>query len=117
MDELCASFKPQGARPAPSRILTALTASGRPDTPGLPSTHESQILTHGGIIRTNIEIDDNLMRKAMRSGATTKRAVVEDGLRMLIHVRDQRAIRRLRGKVKWSGDLNTSRLGRTETNG
>lgn len=68
-------------------------------------------------MRTNIDIDDDLMRKAMRStGATTKRAVVEQGLRMLIQVRDQRAIRRLRGKVKWSGDLNTSRLGRTETN-
>lgn len=68
-------------------------------------------------MRTNIDIDDDLMRRAMRSsGATTKRAVVEQGLRMLIDVRGQRAIRQLRGKVKWTGDLNTSRLGRAETN-
>jgi Arc/MetJ family transcription regulator len=46
------------------------------------------------------------------SGAPTKRAAVEQGLRMLIAVRGQRAIRRLRGKVKWTGDLESSRLGR-----
>ena len=67
-------------------------------------------------MRTNIDIDDDLMREAMRaSGATTKRAVVEQGLRMLVDVRGQRAIRQLRGKVQWTGDLNASRLGRTGT--
>ncbi|MGE0813386.1 MAG: type II toxin-antitoxin system VapB family antitoxin [Vicinamibacterales bacterium] len=67
-------------------------------------------------MRTNIDIDDDLMRKAMRaSGATTKRAAVEQGLRMLIDVRGQRTIRHLRGKVKWTGDLGASRLGRTGT--
>jgi len=67
-------------------------------------------------MRTNIDIDDDLMRDAMRaSGATTKRAVVEQGLRMLINVRGQRAIKHLRGKVRWTGDLNASRLGRTGT--
>ncbi len=67
-------------------------------------------------MRTNIDIDDDLMREAMRaSGAATKRAVVEQGLRMLVHVRGQRAIRKLRGKVKWTGDLDVSRLGWTET--
>ena len=65
-------------------------------------------------MRTNIDIDDNLMRQAMRSsGARTKRAVVEEGLRLLIRTRDQRGIRRLRGKVTWEGDLAQSRLGRT----
>ncbi len=67
-------------------------------------------------MRTNIDIDDDLMREAMRaSGATTKRAVVEQGLRMLIDVRGQRAIKRLRGKVTWAGDLSASRIGRTGT--
>ncbi|MGE3511930.1 MAG: type II toxin-antitoxin system VapB family antitoxin [Vicinamibacterales bacterium] len=67
-------------------------------------------------MRTNIDIDDDLMREAMRaSGATTKRAVVEQGLRMLIDVRGQRAIKHLRGRVKWTGDLDASRLGRTGT--
>ena len=64
-------------------------------------------------MRTNIDIDDRLMRKAMRSiRARTKRAAVEAGLRLLIQTRAQGGIRRLRGKVAWEGDLKTSRLGR-----
>ena len=64
-------------------------------------------------MRTNIEIDDRLMREAMRSsGARTKRATVEAALRLLVRLRRQTAIRQLRGKVKWEGDLNKSRLGR-----
>ena len=64
-------------------------------------------------MRTNIEIDDRLMREAMRSsGARTKRATVETALRLLVRLRRQTAIRQLRGKVKWEGDLNESRLGR-----
>jgi Arc/MetJ family transcription regulator len=53
------------------------------------------------------------MREAMRaSGASTKRAAVEQGLRLLIDVRGQRMIRQIRGKVTWTGDLETSRAGR-----
>jgi Arc/MetJ family transcription regulator len=64
-------------------------------------------------MRTNIDIDDRLMRQAMRSsGARTKRAAVEEGLRLLIQTRSQKSIRRLRGKVQWEGDLDSSRLGR-----
>ena len=64
-------------------------------------------------MRTNIDIDDRLMQEAMRSsGARTKRAVVEEALRLLIQTRSQSGIRRLRGKVSWEGDLNASRLGR-----
>jgi len=64
-------------------------------------------------MRTNIDIDDRLMREAMRSsGARTKRAAVEAALRLLVQTKRQGSIRRLRGKVTWTGDLNTSRLGR-----
>jgi Arc/MetJ family transcription regulator len=64
-------------------------------------------------MRTNIEIDDRLMQQAMRaSGARTKRAVVEEALRLLIQTRAQTAIRRLRGQVTWDGDLEVSRLAR-----
>ncbi len=64
-------------------------------------------------MRTNIEIDDKLMRQAMRSsGARTKRAVVEEGLRLLIQTRGQRTVRHLRGRIAWEGDLKESRLGR-----
>jgi len=64
-------------------------------------------------MRTNIEIDDQLVDQAMRScGARTKRAAVEAGLRLLVKTHSQSAIRKLRGKVRWEGDLNESRLGR-----
>ena len=64
-------------------------------------------------MRTNIDIDERLMRQAMRSsGARTKRAAVEEGLRLLIRTRGQKSVRRLRAKVAWEGDLEASRLGR-----
>jgi Arc/MetJ family transcription regulator len=64
-------------------------------------------------MRTNIDIDDRLMRQAMRSSRSrTKRAAVEAGLRLLIQTRAQATIRRLRGRIQWEGDLYKSRLGR-----
>lgn len=66
-------------------------------------------------MRTNIDIDDRLMRQAMRcSGARTKKAAVEAGLRLLAQTHAQGAVRNLRGKVKWEGDLRESRLARAE---
>jgi len=66
-------------------------------------------------MRTNIEIDDDLVQQAMKSsGAPTKKAVVEAGLRLLVKTHSQTAIRKLRGKVKWDGDLNRSRLGHVQ---
>jgi Arc/MetJ family transcription regulator len=65
-------------------------------------------------MRTNIDIDDRLMRQAIKSsGSRTKRAAVEAGLRLLIQTRSQAGIRRLRGKIRWEGNLSKSRLGRT----
>jgi len=64
-------------------------------------------------MRTTIDIDDALMRKAMRlSGLTTKKAVVEAALRLLIQTHSQAGIRRLRGKVKWEGNSDNPRRGR-----
>ncbi len=64
-------------------------------------------------MRTNIDIDDELMQSAMRaSDATTKRGVVEQALRLLIQTRSQAGVRRLRGKVAWQGDLDASRMER-----
>jgi Arc/MetJ family transcription regulator len=66
-------------------------------------------------MRTNIEIDNQLIHQAMRSsGARTKRAAVEAGLRLLVKTQSQTAIRRLRGKVQWEGNLSESRLGRVK---
>ena len=64
-------------------------------------------------MRTNIEIDDRLIAQAMRrSGARTKKAAVEAGLRLLAQTHAQGSTRRLRGKVQWEGDLNQSRMSR-----
>ena len=66
-------------------------------------------------MRTNIDIDDRLMRQAMRnSRSRTKRAAVEEGLRLLIQTYAQATVRRLRGKIRWNGDLHKSRMGRFE---
>ena len=65
-------------------------------------------------MRTNIEIDDQLMARAMRSsGAPTKRAAVEEALRLLVKTHAQTAIRQLKGKVQWEGDLDQPRRSRT----
>ncbi|HEY0794472.1 MAG TPA: type II toxin-antitoxin system VapB family antitoxin [Acidisarcina sp.] len=64
-------------------------------------------------MRTNIEIDDELMKQAMESGEEkTKRAVVKAALRLFVRTRSQASIRNLRGKVQWEGDLAASRLTR-----
>jgi Arc/MetJ family transcription regulator len=64
-------------------------------------------------MRTNIEIDDALMAQAMRlTGLPTKRAVVEEGLRLLVRVRKQaQALRALKG-LGWEGDLDEIRRDR-----
>jgi Arc/MetJ family transcription regulator len=64
-------------------------------------------------MRTNIELDDELLGKAMRSsGLRTKRAVVQAALQLYVDIQAQAGIRKLRGKVRWEGDLNESRMGR-----
>jgi Arc/MetJ family transcription regulator len=64
-------------------------------------------------MRTNIVIDDQLMEQAMKvTGLPSKRAVVEAGLQLLIQVKDQAGVRRLRGKVKWQGNLDELRSAR-----
>jgi predicted nucleic acid-binding protein/Arc/MetJ family transcription regulator len=66
-------------------------------------------------MRTNIVIDDRLMRQAMAATRLgTKRAVVEEGLRLLVQLRAQSQIRRLRGKVKWEGSLERMRAPRVQ---
>ena len=64
-------------------------------------------------MRTNIFIDDRLMRQAMAaSRLSTKRATVEEGLRLLVQTKAQTRIRGLRGKVKWEGKPESMRAGR-----
>jgi len=63
-------------------------------------------------MRTNIEIDDKLLASAMKaSGLATKKATVEEGLKLLVRLREQRkALEALRG-IGWEGDLDEMRKG------
>lgn len=75
--------------------------------------HMINLYTSRDPVRTNIEIDDTLMADAMAvSGLSTKRAVVEEGLRLLITLKRQGEVAELFGTVRWEGDLEESRRGR-----
>ncbi len=57
-------------------------------------------------MRTNIVIDDDLMRDVLRAtGMKTKREAVEEGLRTLLRLKRQEEIRKFCGKLSRSGDL------------
>ena len=61
-------------------------------------------------MRTNIVIDDKLMKDTLKvTGLRTKREVVELGLRTLLKLRKQDEIRKFRGKLSWEGDLDDMR--------
>jgi Arc/MetJ family transcription regulator len=64
-------------------------------------------------MRTNIDIDDRLLAQAMTAtGLSTKRATVEEALRLLVRVRKQaKALADLKG-LGWEGDLDEMRRGR-----
>ena len=64
-------------------------------------------------MRTNIVIDDKLMDDALKaSGFSTKKEAVEQGLKLLLLRSQQQDIRKLRGRVKWEGDLDEMRGGK-----
>jgi Arc/MetJ family transcription regulator len=64
-------------------------------------------------MRTNIVIDDKLMRDALRvTGLKTKREAVEQALRALVNLKKQEEIRKFRGKLEWQGDLDAMRSDR-----
>jgi Arc/MetJ family transcription regulator len=61
-------------------------------------------------MRTNIVIDDRLMAEALKaSGYGTKKEAVEQGLKLLVKLSKQQEIRKLRGAIKWEGDLDEMR--------
>jgi Arc/MetJ family transcription regulator len=72
--------------------------------------------TNSSAMRTNIEIDDQLMTRAMElTGLRTKRAVVDAALRALIERRSRQLLRESFGKYPWEGDLDQMR-GRIKRN-
>jgi len=63
-------------------------------------------------VRTNIVIDDELMANALKAtGLSTKKEAVEEGLKLLIRRNKQQEIRKLKGKLKWEGNLDEMRGG------
>jgi len=64
-------------------------------------------------MRTNIILDDALIERARQlTGIKTKSQIVREALRTLIQLREQEAVRSLRGKLQWEGNLDESRQGR-----
>jgi Arc/MetJ family transcription regulator len=64
-------------------------------------------------MRTNVVLDDALMDQALKlPGIKTKKQAIEEGLRLLVRVNRQTNIRRFRGKLRWTGDLDQMRRGR-----
>jgi Arc/MetJ family transcription regulator len=62
-------------------------------------------------MRTNVVLEDKLISAALKaSGLKTKKAAIEEGLKLLIQVKNQTKIRDFRGKLKWTGNLDEMRL-------
>ena len=62
-------------------------------------------------MRTNVVVDDELMNGALKaSGLKTKKDAIEAGLKLLLKFKQLSKIRKYRGKLKWSGNLNDMRL-------
>jgi Arc/MetJ family transcription regulator len=61
-------------------------------------------------MRTNIDIDDRLLKEAMKAtGQKTKKATVEEALRLIVKRAGQRqALKELQG-IGWEGDLDELR--------
>lgn len=64
-------------------------------------------------MRTNIDIDDDLLAEAQAvAGTRSKKATVELALKELVRRKQRLAVLGLRGKVDWQGDLDRSRSSR-----
>jgi Arc/MetJ family transcription regulator len=61
-------------------------------------------------MRTNIEIDDELMTEVMEfMGTKTKKETVEQLLRERLQIKRQSGMRKWMGKIDWQGDLDAWR--------
>ncbi|MCP4268920.1 MAG: type II toxin-antitoxin system VapB family antitoxin [Candidatus Brocadiaceae bacterium] len=61
-------------------------------------------------MRTNVVIDDQLMNSAQKlSGLRTKKDTIEAGLKLIVTLKKQEKVKKFRGKLKWTGDLDEMR--------
>ena len=64
-------------------------------------------------MRTSMDIGHDLMDQALKVGGfKTRKAAVEEGLRLLVRTRAQGRLRELRGKLRWEGSLEEMRRDR-----
>jgi len=64
-------------------------------------------------MRTNIVLDDQLVAEAQNlTGISTKKGIVEEGLKLLIRLKKQEAIKNWRGKLNWDDNLDAMRTSR-----
>jgi Arc/MetJ family transcription regulator len=67
----------------------------------------------GGFMRTNVVIDDKLIKKAINyTGLKTKKEVINYALTELVKRKQRKEILNLAGKLRWEGDLDEMREGR-----
>ncbi len=60
--------------------------------------------------RTVVNLDEKLLRKAMRLSKVRKKVrLVNWGLEILVRFLEQSEIRKLRGKIRWEGNLDEMR--------
>jgi len=61
-------------------------------------------------MRVDVVIDDDLIKSAVKaSGRRSRKDAIEDALKLLIRVKGEEKIRRFRGKLKWTGNLEEMR--------
>jgi Arc/MetJ family transcription regulator len=65
------------------------------------------------VARTNIELDDALIRKARKfTRLKTKREIVDRALELLVRSESRKGILRFYGSGVWKGNLKTARRNR-----
>jgi len=65
------------------------------------------------MIRTNVIVDEKLVKKALKlTKLKTRKSLFDYALRELLRHEQQRDLLKLRGKIHWEGDLEVMREGR-----
>lgn len=61
-------------------------------------------------MRTNVDIDESLMKRAMAvSDLKTKKAIINAALREFIRANAYDRIMKYQGKIEWEGDMDEMR--------
>ena len=64
-------------------------------------------------MRTNIELDDKLIKRAQKlTGIKPKREIMHEALKLLVLLKEQAEVRALRGKLPWDRSLSDQRQSR-----